>query len=189
MTPTASAVTVSSSRRITRAVRVCLMLLFVLPYGSTIAAEQSLIEYSLKDQFNNRHTQQQALGKVVLIIGSDGEGSEFNDGWGTAINQAVADHPSYSQLHQLPYADLRGVPFFAKGYVRGMMPEAPENWVLMDWKGNFAKAYEFQPGATNILIFGTDTRLKLHESGQQVEAEKLTRLTRELIMQLDTLSN
>ena len=161
----------------------------LIPFGSAVAAEQSLIEFSLKDQFNNRHTQQQALGKVVLIIGSDGEGSEFNDAWGTAINQAVTDHPNYPQLHQLPYADLRGVPFFAKGYVRGMMPEEPESWVLMDWKGSFAKAYEFQSEATNILIFGTDGALKIHLFGQELESEKLARLVQELTLQLDSLSN
>lgn len=189
MTPAPSAVTDFFSHRVLLAVGTRLLIALLIPFGSAVAAEQSLIEFSLKDQFNNRHTQQQALGKVVLIIGSDGEGSEFNDAWGTAINQAVTDHPDYPQLHQLPYADLRGVPFFAKGYVRGMMPEEPESWVLMDWKGRFASAYDFQPGATNVLIFGTDGNLKLHVSGQQPDSPTLARAIQELSVQLDTLSN
>lgn len=48
---------------------------------------------------------------------------------------------------------MRGVPLFLKGYVRKKFPRDQEKWVLMDWKGRFAKAYAWTPQESNILIF------------------------------------
>ena len=149
------------------------------------AAESTLIEFSLKDQFDTVHTRSETAGKTVLVLGSDGDGSEFNDPWGETINERLADHPNYSQLHQLPYADLRSVPFFAKGFARGMMPEEPENWVLMDWKGRIAKAYEFRDGATNMLVFAPDGTLTLQVAGTQLDEAVLDAVVDELSRQLD----
>ena len=53
-------------------------------------------------------------------------------------------------------SDLRGVPSFLKGFVRGKFPKEKDNRVLMDWKGVFAKQYEWQKGACNILIFSAE---------------------------------
>ena len=39
------------------------------------------------------------------------------------------------------------------GFVKGRFPKDWHKWVLMGWKGSFAKAYRFEPGSTNILVF------------------------------------
>jgi hypothetical protein len=168
-----------------------LSLLAILTGSTTAAADAAqpptyLIDFSLRDQFDDLHTQADTAGRVVLLIGSDGEGSEFNDLWGKAINPALADHPNHALLYQLPYADLRSVPFFARGFARGMMPEAPQEWVLMDWKGSLAKAYRFQPGATNVLIFAADGTLSLQVAGTQPQppvVEEIVTLLRTLLNQ------
>lgn len=165
--------------------------LLVTLAGSTAAATAAaqppthLIDFSLRDQFDDLHTQADAAGKVVLLIGSDSDGSEFNELWGKAINPPLADHPNHALLYQLPYADLRSVPFFAKGFARGMMPEAPEEWVLMDWKGSLAKAYRFQPGATNVLVFAADGSLRMQVAGTQPE----TVVVEQIVALLGTLLN
>lgn len=154
--------------------------------GSSLAQPATtLIEFTLKDQFGTEHRREDATGKVVFILGSDGEGSGFNDAWGSAVNAALEDHPQHGELHQLPYADLRSVPFFAKGFARGMMPEEPENWVLLDWKGAIAKAYGFQDGATNMLVFASDGTLTGQFSGTELDATVLTQVVDELRRQLD----
>jgi hypothetical protein len=170
--------------------RQALLIGLLVTLAPALSAEPAptLIEFKLKDQFDTEHDQQQAAGKVVFILGSDGEGSEFNDAWGEAVHNALSDHPRHADLHQLPYADLRSVPFFAKGFARRMMPEEPENWVLMDWKGSIAKAYEFQVGATNMLVFASDGSLTAQFSGRELDNAILNKLVTELRRQLDTLS-
>jgi hypothetical protein len=157
--------------------------------GVAVAAQSTLIEFALKDQFGAEHTQLQAAGKVVFILGSDGDGSEFNDAWGQTINEQLAGHPQYQLLHQLPYADLSSVPFFAKGIARGMMPEEPESWVLTDWKGRIAKAYDFRDGATNMLVFAPDGTLTLQVAGTQLDQALLQTVISELSRQLDTAAS
>ena len=164
-----------------------LLLGILLSVATTASAEPAtnLIEFSLKDQFGTEHSRDDAAGKVVFILGSDGEGSGFNDAWGGAVNDALSDHPQQSKLHQLPYADLRSVPFFAKGIARGMMPEEPENWVLLDWKGTIAKAYEFRDGATNMLVFASDGTLTGQFSGTELDDTVLNQVIDELRRQLE----
>jgi predicted transcriptional regulator len=133
----------------------------------------NLIDFKIKDQFGTVHRSGDLAGSVVLLIGSDKDGSEFNAFWGEAINDALRDHPNYDQLAQLPQADLRGVPFFVKSLVKSKMPEDPKKWVLMDWKGVLSKAYEFVPGSSNVLVFGPDGRLKHQSAGQTPEESEL----------------
>jgi hypothetical protein len=59
----------------------------------------------------------------------------------------------------LNVADVRGVPFFLKGMVRGKFPKEPGKWMLLDWKGKFAKAYHCVKDSCNILLFDDDGNL------------------------------
>ncbi len=153
------------------------------------AAESVLIEFELQDQFGNKHSHSGLAGSVVLVIGSDKDGSVHNEAWGTAIHQSVADHPNYARLRNLPLADLRGVPFFAKGFVRGMMPEDPADWVLMDWKGMFPRSYAFEQALTNVLVFATDGALLLHASGAEPGDEDVDRVATQVRAALDAIGD
>ena len=75
-----------------------------------------------------------------------------------------------SWLRILRVADVRGVPFFLKGRVRGEFPQEPESWVLMDWKGKFALAYEWLPDTSNVSLFDRDSILIHQDSGKDPEA-------------------
>jgi len=89
------------------------------------AEEREVLDFELKDQFENVHRSSDVAGNIVLLIGSDRGGSQFNDTWGKAIHVSLSDHPRYDQISHLAYADLRGVPFFVKGVVRGKFPQNP----------------------------------------------------------------
>ncbi len=149
------------------------------------ASDSALAEFSLKDQFDNKHTHEDVAGAVVLLIGADGEGAQYNAAWSTEIKDALADHPNFGDLAELPYADLRGVPFFARGYVRGMMPEEPAAWVLMDWKGRLAKRFEFVRGEANVLVFAPDGQLAIQAAGTEPPADVVAELVRVLRQLLD----
>jgi len=137
----------------------------------SLAEPAELIDFEFEDQFGDIHQRADVQGTVVLLIGSDKGGSSFNGLWGKAIHDILRDHPHYDQISQLAYSDLRGVPFFLKGMIRSKFPENPDSWALMDWKGIIAKAYDFVPKSSNVLVFSPRGELVQHVSGREVVDE------------------
>ena len=155
--------------------------------SATRAEGLQLLEFELEDQFGSVHRRADVQGTIVLLNGSDKGGSKFNEVWGNAIHEALKDHPAYKQISHLAYADLRGVPFFLKGLIRGKFPENPDMWVLMDWKGVMAKAYDFVPKSTNLLLFAPDGALVHHASGRELDDETVEEVVTELRALLDEI--
>lgn len=141
--------------------------------------------FELEDQFGNLHRHTDVEGSIVVLNGSDKGGVQFNSAWGKAIDDSLGDHPRYDSISHLAYADLRGLPFFLKGFVKRKFPQEPERWVLLDWKGILARAYEFTPKATNILVFAPDGTLVHQESGREPDAEAVGHLVTALRGLLD----
>lgn len=133
----------------------------------SLAEDQMLFDFEMEDQFRDVHRSSDVSGSIVVVIGSDKDGSEFNELWGQAIHEALLDHPRYDRISFLPLADLRGVPFFLRGLVRGFMPDNNERWVLTDWKGLFPGTYGFEDKATNLLVFSQQGVLKHQHSGRE----------------------
>jgi predicted transcriptional regulator len=138
--------------------------------------EAALISFKMKDQFNNEYIDQNFRDKIVVVIGSDKDGSKYNNIWGQAIEDSLKNKNGYQDIAYLPVADLRGVPFFLKGFVKGKFPKEPERWVLTDWKGKFPKTYQFEAKASNILIFDRDGKLVYQTYGHELETEKLSEI-------------
>jgi hypothetical protein len=162
-----------------------LALATALPLAAT--EEAPPLEFELEDQFRVVHRSSDYRGDVVLLIGSGRKGAEFNGLWGKAIHQTVADHPRYDRLSDLPYANLRAVPFFLKGTVRGKFSEVSGHWVLMDWKGEIAKKYGFDPASANILVFAPDGSLALQHAGTEVDDASVEEIATAIRGQLDAL--
>jgi len=167
-------------------VQTLLVTALVVAAGSFAFAEDlQLLDFELQDQFENTHKSSDVEGTIVLLIGSDKGGSQFNELWGKAIYDFLGDHPRYGQISHLAFADLCGVPFFLKGMIRSKFPENPNQWVLMDWKGVIAKAYDFAPKSSNVLVFGPDGVLVHHVSGQEPDDESIRDVAAELRTLLD----
>lgn len=144
--------------------------------GSVIpaaAGESELIDFEIKDQFDVVHRDEDLRGEVVVLIGSGKEGAEFNRVWGEAIRDTLAVDGLEQAYTKVAVADVRGVPFFLKGMVKGKFPEEPERWVLADWKGRFAQAYEFDEQSSNILIFDRKGSLVHQTAGRELETDTL----------------
>ena len=154
---------------IARPALVCVLVLLVAS-SSLHARDPKVLDFELEDQFRNVHRGSDFTGNVVLLIGSDKKGVTFNGAWGRAINSELKDHPRYGLVTNLAYANLKGVPFFLKGTIRGKFPQEPEAWVLMDWKGALFKAYELVPEVSNVVVFGPDGALVHHASGTEPTA-------------------
>ncbi|NNM32235.1 MAG: hypothetical protein HKO53_04180 [Gemmatimonadetes bacterium] len=147
-----------------------LFLLGVSPAGAQAPDPSQLIEFRMKDQFKNEHTDEPYRTGVVLLIGSDKGGSEYNTRWGEAIHNRMLGVPGMDDIKILAVADVRGVPFFMKGYVRGKFPKEPEKWALTDWKGRFAQTYHWEKDSSNIMVF-VDGELRLKVAAREVESE------------------
>jgi hypothetical protein len=148
------------------------------------AATSHLLAYELEDQFGERHQRSDVEGRVVLVIGSDRHGSDYNSIWGNTLSDSLTHHPGYGDIELVPLADLQGVPFFLKGVIRRMFPRQRKRWVLMDWEGVFPKAYGFEPGASNLLVFAPDGSLVHQARGREIEASTLAGLLQALREQL-----
>ena len=141
----------------------------------SIAAETetSLIQFEIKDQFDRIHTSAEYTGNIVMVIASDKDGSEFNRVWSPAINDSLQGEAAYGLMRTLPVAHLKGVPFFLKGMIKGKFPKDEKTWVLMDWKGQFNKAYEFEKKNCNILVFDGHGNLAHKTFGRELDEDKL----------------
>ncbi len=163
-------------------------LLACLSTVPAVAGGQSprlLIPFEIEDQHRRLHRQADYLDRVVLVLGSDRGGSRFSAGWRRAITQAVGGEPRFDKLSVLSLADLRGVPFFVRGSVRKRFPRAPDNRVLLDWKGLFPVTYAFEPDACNLLVFAADGALVIQAHGREVDPETLAAVVAAIREQLE----
>ena len=151
---------------------ILLALAFLLPVA-TVAAPAELIEFKVEDQFKKNHTREEVAGKVFVIVGSDRGGSVYNGAWSAAIDAGVRDLKVSDRVVSVGLADLRGLPFFLKGMIRGKFSENSKGWSIMDWKGIFPKAYEFEKDVSNILVFGPEGRLLHRTSGQEADPAEI----------------
>jgi len=82
-------------------------------------------------------------------------------------------------------ADISSVPFFLTGIAKGKFPDAPVEWVLMDWDGIFSVTYNYVENESNILIFDLRKVMVYQTSGKEVKRTKLN----EILLKLRKLSN
>lgn len=134
---------------------------------------QDLVTFKLEDQFGVKTTEEDVSGKIVILIGSGKEGSEYNAVWGKTIHDSLNADDGYEDIVFLPLADLRGVPFFMKSFVKSRFPKEAEKRVLLDWKGDIPKAYDFAPDSSNVLVFDRAGKLIFRTHGLQPAQDQI----------------
>jgi len=143
------------------------------------AADSTLIEFELQDQFKFEHHDEDFRGEVLLVMVGNKKGGKLARTWSAHLQDSIPAWGMHDVVQLLSVADVGGVPFFLKGLVRGKMPKEPNNWLLMDWGSKFHKAYECEKDVCNILYFDADSRFlkratvtELDDAGlQQIRAE------------------
>lgn len=156
--------------------RLLLAGLLILSAACVQAAERSLIDFEIEDQFEAEHSRAGFLGRPLLIIGSNRDGSAFNRLWSAQIKDSLAARGLAGRVTQIGLADMRGVPFFLKGFVRGKFPKEEAGPILMDWKGRFPQAYDFMPGESNLLVFDAEGGLQVRHHGKEPDDAGLARV-------------
>ncbi len=158
-----------------RAATVAAMAALVLLVPAPAPAQQSiLVPFEIKDQFDRVHRHSDYAEQILIVIGSDRNGSEFHDDWESALRDSLAADSSDAGVAFLSVAEVRGVPFFLKGSVKVKFSREEDEWILLDWKGLLAETYGFEANSANILVFAADGTLALHVHGRELDLSKLS---------------
>lgn len=132
----------------------CLLLYgCLLCCASTLPLRSSLISFEMEDQFRNLHSDAHFQGSALIIIGSDRKGAAVAENLGKDLSRSLKPEKDAGRLNLIGLSNLKGVPFFLKGYVRGKFPQNARDWTLLDWQGLFAESYGFIAGDANVLVF------------------------------------
>jgi len=131
--------------------KTCFLLIVLTLLACTVEGGQSLIntrapEFSLRDQYDQPYSLQSFAGQPVVLIASDKEGSGQNRHWLALLKEKYG-----RRLRIIGVADVRTVPFFLKGMVRGDFKKDGGS-VLMDWDGALFTAYGLAKNVSNVIL-------------------------------------
>jgi hypothetical protein len=131
--------------------KTCFLLIVLTLLACTVEGGQSLIntrapEFSLRDQYDQPYSLQSFAGQPVVLIASDKEGSGQNRQWLALLKEKYG-----LRLRIVGVADVRTVPFFLKGRVRGDFKK-DEGSVLMDWDGALFTSYGLTKSVSNVIL-------------------------------------
>ena len=135
-----------------------------------------LITFMIKDQFGKLHTSGYFRNSVVILVSGDKKGSGFIKEWSPVLEDSLVTEVKSFRVKFIPHAHLKGVPFFMKGTIKGKFSPAPDDWVLMDWDGEFHKAYELAEDHCNIVVFHRDGLRRIQVAVQEFDQQVFTRL-------------
>lgn len=133
------------------------------------AAETTLVDFEIEDQFKRTHRDEDYAGRVVLVLAADRKGGASCGAWGQPIH-AQLEIGEKARVGFLSVARTSGVPFFLKGTVRDKFPREKENWLLLDWKAKFHKSYDLAPDTCNALVFDAEGSLVHRAHGNEPAA-------------------
>jgi hypothetical protein len=142
--------------------------------------ERSLVPFRIEDQFDRVHSEAELHSRPVLLLCGDREGSRYLGSWRDTLRDSLRSEDRPTEVRILEVADLRGVPFFVKGRVKKKFPREKEAWVLLDWKGLFARTYSFQEDRLNIALFDAAGRLVHQCAVRGIDPPELDRLLRRI---------
>lgn len=127
-------------------------------------------EFQLKDQYETQMSYQFPRAKVAVLIFGDRKGSEQIEGWVRPLWDRYQ-----TKIDQHGIAVLFSVPAFARGVVRKIFKNKVKYSVLLDWKGDVAKAYSYQGGQANLFLINRNGEIVLKMVGAANQNE-LSRL-------------
>ncbi len=120
---------------------------------STAADIETRIRYRMKDGQGQERVREGGADSAVLALWGDRHGKDFMEIWSPVLNDSLARTPG---LQRLDFAHLKGVPFFIKGRIKKRFREDWEGVVLLDWDGEFRRAYACTADSCTAILFDRD---------------------------------
>lgn len=157
-----------------------IQILVLVLAGAIFAQDSTLIKFNMEDQYKQEYCHDQFLGKVLIVLGSDREGSQYNEAWGRMIHDSLRSSELEDSVTFVAVANLEGVPRLLRGFVRRKFPKNGHRSILLDWKGEFAKAYQYQDGCTNIQLFNRKGEIRHQFFGKEAGPQAIQELLKEI---------
>ena len=104
-------------------------------------------EFELKDQHDKPFSYRFPKTRLTILIFGDRQGSEQIEGWVRPLYQRYQE-----RVEQHGIAVLNTVPSLMRGVVRGIFKRNTPYPVLLDWKGDVARAYGYQSKKANLVL-------------------------------------
>lgn len=153
--------------------RLMLVVLLLVVSGIAVAdtSPPTLVNFSIKDQFDKLHTSGYYQNAVVVLVTGDRQGSKFIEQWAPALTDSVSGLISRYRVKFLPVAHLKGVPFFIKSTIKGKFPQEESKWTLMDYEGLFKKSYDLPAEMCSLVVFDRAGVLQLKKTVTDFDPE------------------
>lgn len=153
--------------------------------AGTLPRLGSLISFAMEDQFQKSHSHADFKGRVLVVIGGDRAGASAAGHWGEALSRSLKPEIDSGRLSLVGLSNLKGVPFFLRGNVRGMFSKDSRDGVLLDWTGLFADSYGFISGKANVLVFDKEGALAYQAPFSECRPDQVLSLTEIIRSKLD----
>ena len=124
----------------------------------------------LEDQHEKRHAISFPATAPVFLAVADRAASEPMKVWTSRCKQEFGTNVVYIGI-----ADVRKVPGFLRGFIRGKFQKAYPHPVLMDWSGKVSERLQAHEGVPNVFVLSKSGEVLVAEHGN-FSAEKMSRL-------------
>ena len=132
------------------------------------------LQYDMKDGQGQQHLRSGASGVVLLALWGDRGGSEFMEKWSPALNDSLA---GLAGVRRLDFAHVKGAPFFIKGKIRKRFRENWPGTVLLDWEGEFRRAYACAQDSCTAILFDREGRPQRRWTVGELDPDLLAEMT------------
>jgi hypothetical protein len=139
----------------------------------TMGQSNTLISFSLEDQFDVHYTNAQYRGYYVILVGGDRKGSDYCFIWSDAVKEKLENDPMKKNIKVLGIADLKAAPASFQNFIKSKFPKEKKHWALLDWDGIFSETYKFQEDVANIIIFSPEGDRIYTNTATEVEYSQL----------------
>jgi len=153
-----------------------LLVNLTVPAPAANAPHDELITFRIKDQFDALHTDARYRWMPLLALWGDRAGSTYLNDWNTVVCDSLAGELRGYRLRKVQVAHVKGAPFFVKGKVKGVIRDRGKAPVLMDWAGEFSRAYACRGDHCNVLLFDRESRLVATWTATGVDAALLAEI-------------
>ncbi len=128
-------------------------------------------DFTIEDQFERAWKAKNFSGTTTIFVLSDRSGYQYSDNWTTVLIPRFKNAP----VRFVPVADVRAVPGFLKGYIRGQFKDKFTYAVLMDWEGVLVSAFKMTEGYPNFVVVNKKGIIEhvTHGKGSSTEIEAL----------------
>lgn len=138
---------------------VCLSGISAPAAPSATTPADTLIVFTMTDQFDQERTDAEIRGHVALLLWVDRKGSDHVRRWERMLARELRSELAAGEVVMRRVGGVRGVPGFIKGRVKKSFPREAEAWAYLDWEGLFEAAYGPWADHLNLLVFDAGGRL------------------------------